>query len=322
MKKFKNEIDEKFHSLVTFVESCDYPALLNHILMKYAFAPASLQQSLKRYFDKYSFWGKIDFQTKDLSFFKNKATDISSHIKEFKWLYGKLEDYSSKLLLYAILNNWLNFDTLTLKRTMENGRFKQYFHLDLIPSAKDEIFVDVGSYYGETSLDFINTYGENYKRIYCYEITPAPLEFSKQHLHKFSNIIFRQKAVKNKNGFVLLQENGASSSANQTSDLQKHCDEANQSEVESVTLDDDIKEKITMVKMDIEGDEISALKGAKNHIKKDCPKLLISVYHNNNHLWQIPKLIHSLNKNYKFFLRNFCGSFYPTEIVLFALPCN
>ena len=72
--------------------------------------------------------------------------------------------------------------------------------------------------------------------------------------------------------------------------------------------------------MDIEGDELSALKGAKEHIKNDCPKLLISVYHNNNHLWQIPRLIYRYNKDYKFFLRYYGGDLYPTEVVLFALP--
>lgn len=78
-------------------------------------------------------------------------------------------------------------------------------------------------------------------------------------------------------------------------------------------------EKIDLIKMDIEGDELLALKGAKTHIKNDNPILLVSIYHKNNHLWQIPQYIHSINKNYKFYLRYYGGEIYPTEIILFAI---
>ena len=74
-------------------------------------------------------------------------------------------------------------------------------------------------------------------------------------------------------------------------------------EVELVTLDDDIKEKITFLKMDIEGSEINALLGAKNHIIKDHPKLAICTYHHYEHLWEIPKLIKSFNPDYRLYLR-------------------
>lgn len=318
-----NEIDQKFFELISFIENSNYDNLLEHMLRKYVSLPANLQISLKRYLQKYPFWGQINFPQNQIDYFERKAKDTYSHCKELKWLYKKLEDYSSKLLLFAILNNWINFDVETLKRTSEN-RFKHYFNLDLIPNADDEVFVDVGSYYGETTLDFINSYGNSYEKIFCYEITPQIIEASKNNLKDFKNIEFRQIAIKNKNGFTFIQENGVSSSANQTLDSNSNEQDFQTtsplSKVQCTTLDFDIKEKISMIKMDIEGDEVDALKGAKNHIANDTPKLLISVYHDNNHLWQIPKLIHKINKNYKYYLRNYNGNFYPTEIVLFALP--
>ena len=91
-------------------------------------------------------------------------------------------------------------------------------------------------------------------------------------------------------------------------------------EVEGVSLDEDIKEKISMVKMDIEGSEMKALAGMKEHIKNDTPILLISVYHNNTVLVEIPKYIRSLSENYDYYLRYYGGCVYATEIVLFALP--
>ena len=89
--------------------------------------------------------------------------------------------------------------------------------------------------------------------------------------------------------------------------------------IETVNLDEDIKEKIDIIKMDIEGEEYNALIGCKNHIINDKPILLISVYHNNTDLFRIPKLIYEYNNNYKFYLRNYGNNIFPTEIVLYAI---
>lgn len=90
-------------------------------------------------------------------------------------------------------------------------------------------------------------------------------------------------------------------------------------DIEVTTLDEDIKDKITLIKSDIEGFEQKAIEGAKNHIINDHPKLLISVYHSNEDLWKIPKMIHELSSDYKFYLRFNSSPIYPTEITLIAI---
>ena len=40
-----------------------------------------------------------------------------------------------------------------------------------------------------------------------------------------------------------------------------------------------VNEKVTFIKMDLEGWELLALEGSKRHILEDHPKLAISVYH-------------------------------------------
>lgn len=69
------------------------------------------------------------------------------------------------------------------------------------------------------------------------------------------------------------------------------------------TLDQDITEPVTLIKADIEGFEQKALEGAKHHILNDHPKLLFSVYHNNEDLWKIPQRIHQISPEYRFYLR-------------------
>ena len=70
---------------------------------------------------------------------------------------------------------------------------------------------------------------------------------------------------------------------------------------------------------DIEGYEQKALLGARGHIVREHPKLLFSVYHNNEDLWKIPRMIHEMSPDYKFYLRFDGSPIYPTEITLFAL---
>ena len=50
---------------------------------------------------------------------------------------------------------------------------------------------------------------------------------------------------------------------------------------------DDIKEKITFIKTDIEGAEYSAIKGARNHIINEHPKMAIPIYYGNKDIWRI-----------------------------------
>ncbi len=57
------------------------------------------------------------------------------------------------------------------------------------------------------------------------------------------------------------------------------------------------------IKMDIEGAEPDALRGAARIIGKHKPSLAVSLYHQPDHLWSLPKLIHSLNPDYRYYIR-------------------
>jgi FkbM family methyltransferase len=85
-----------------------------------------------------------------------------------------------------------------------------------------------------------------------------------------------------------------------------------------IRLDDAIKNiPVTFLKMDIEGAEPDALKGARNLITTQKPDLAISVYHSVNHFWDIPNLIFDFNPDYKFYLRTHTPA--TLESVLYAL---
>lgn len=269
------------------------------------------QKSIEKFLNDFKYWGTLDTEKNDYNEIYEKAKSLYEHIDDYIWLYNNLFDYSSKKLLFGILNNWYQYDFITLKESMSLN-YKHYFDLDIIPYSNNQVFVDVGAYIGDTTQDFINTYN-NYKKIYCYEVTLETMAKLKNNLSKYNNIIYKNKAVSNDNSIMYLKESDINSSANQI-------DNSGTIEVETVSLDNDILEKIDIIKMDIEGSEHNALIGCKNHIINDNPTLLISVYHNNEDLWKLPKLIYEYNNNYKFYLRYYSNYIFPTEIVLFAIP--
>lgn len=57
--------------------------------------------------------------------------------------------------------------------------------------------------------------------------------------------------------------------------------------------------QVNFIKMDIEGAEIHAIKGAKNTIKKYKPKLSIAVYHEYENASAIRDLVLSYRQDYK-----------------------
>ncbi len=71
-------------------------------------------------------------------------------------------------------------------------------------------------------------------------------------------------------------------------------------------------ENVTFIKMDIEGAEPQALRGASNIIREQTPKLAICVYHDFRHLWEIPIYINSLASKYRIYLRHHTNLEYET----------
>ena len=269
------------------------------------------RKSCENFFNKFLYWGKLDFQDKDFEFFELKASTLKNHINDFIWLYDKLCDYQSKKVLLALLDNWYNWNFTELASVVQN-LYDDYFDLDLIPKCEDEVFVDLGTYTGDSTLSFINNYGtDSYKKIYCYEINKENFGYLEANMKPYEDIKLRFKGVGSENGMMYLKENGELSA----------CQVSNDGEIpiNIVKLDDDIKEEITIIKSDIEGSEQKALMGARNHIMNEHPKLLISIYHSNDDVWQIPKMIKEMDDSYRFYLRYHGGMIYPTEITLVAL---
>ena len=92
--------------------------------------------------------------------------------------------------------------------------------------------------------------------------------------------------------------------------------------VDAITIDSFVEQnnisKIDFIKMDLENAEMDALKGAEKVILKYRPQLAISIYHSNEHFYNIPLYLQNLLDNYEFRLGHYRDSI--GETVLYAIP--
>ena len=77
------------------------------------------------------------------------------------------------------------------------------------------------------------------------------------------------------------------------------------------------EERITYIKMDIERSELQALRGAQNVIRRDRPRLAISIYHKPEDYYEIPFYVKSLVPEYKLYIRHHKSS--KNDTVLYAV---
>lgn len=92
-------------------------------------------------------------------------------------------------------------------------------------------------------------------------------------------------------------------------------------EVDVVTIDDYCKEnniKPDLIKMDIEGAELPALKGGMKTIRKYRPQLAISIYHCDRDYVEIPLYLKQNLENYEFKIGHYAPDIYET--ILYAIP--
>ncbi|MDE3032997.1 MAG: FkbM family methyltransferase [Acidobacteriota bacterium] len=74
----------------------------------------------------------------------------------------------------------------------------------------------------------------------------------------------------------------------------------------------------TLLKLDVEGAEPEALRGARNTIRAHQPFITAGLYHHPSHLWEVPLLLRSIHPGYRLHLRSHAHNGF--ELWLHAIP--
>ena len=185
-----------------------------------------------------------------------------------------------------------------------------YFN-DLTDDIHEGGMVDCGAYTGDSIQSFVNAYGKG-RKIFAFE--PDAKNYSKLLANTAGLDVVAVPA-----GVWSAQTTLRFSSGN---DAASGIQEEGAIEIKTDTIDHVVGDhKIAFIKMDVEGSELEALKGAAHVIQRDMPVLAISAYHKQEDLITLPQFIAGCkNENFKYdiFLRHH-GCTVP-ELVLYGIP--
>ena len=182
------------------------------------------------------------------------------------------------------------------------NKWRQYFlirdNFRVIPTAGDVVF-DCGACLGEISVLFGAMVGIT-GSVHMFD--PVPLHNRFLRLQKSYNPTLDNILYLNEMAVGVVSETINHGQNNEPKDISPGGLELNHYQITSLDdYADGLKlDKVDFIKMDIEGFEIPAIKGARRIIERYKPRLAISVYHRSDDIWKIPELICQLNPNYRF----------------------
>lgn len=227
-------------------------------------------------------------------------------------LAQRLADDQSRETLYGILLQRMEYNRSWIRDVRLGGR-DEYFGIasetNTFALGQREHFVDCGAHRGTVIQKFLSTTGWQYASLHAFEpdaenfaalqaLTPWPIERFKSY----------QLAVSDQTEILRFNQTGTMGSCISESGL---------SAIQCVRLDSMV-EKASFIKLDVEGFEVRALRGASQLLTQHRPRLAVASYHYAQDLLNIAQTIDELAPDYSFYLRHHFGYFYDT--ILYATP--
>ncbi len=181
-----------------------------------------------------------------------------------------------------------------LTRTSKLPGEMEYFDFEF---GEKEVFVQAGCYIGDTVEAFIKFRGSNPRDvIYTFEGDAGCYETAKENLKSYRNVYLYPLGLYDKVEHCYFSSKNSAFS--RVADFPLNGESA----LAVTTLDHFFEDKPalpTFIQLDIEGSEPQALLGAQNILKKAKPKLAICVYHCQDHIYTLPRIIQKANPAYK-----------------------
>lgn len=226
-------------------------------------------------------------------------------------IHRDLTDLISKKILDELISAKLSGQG---KRLLDLADNRQYFNeLTFCQNSENEIYVDCGAYVGDTIMKYVTFTNKVYRKIYAFEPIKENLLQLKEHVESFPNVEIINKGTWSKREILKFKKNGSASQV---------VEEGGEVEIPVIAIDEVVgDDKVTFIKMDVEGSELESLKGAQKTILHNMPKLAICCYHKRDDiidLYQFIKGFDNKRIKYQFYLRHHSNSAYET--VLYAIP--
>ncbi|MEA5003971.1 MAG: FkbM family methyltransferase [Christensenella sp.] len=166
---------------------------------------------------------------------------------------------------------------------------------DILRLSDQETYVDAGAYTGDTIAEFMQ-YAGGYRQIVAIEPDEKNFRRLEKSTEGLGNRMLCNCAAYDEDTYIRFDTRGGRNSAvgaqGKTICAQR---------IDSILGG----QEVTYIKLDVEGQEAAALRGAKETIQKYRPKMLVSAYHRNDDMFRLPLLVREMRDDYKVYLRHF-----------------
>lgn len=238
---------------------------------------------------------------------KRDREEFRNHQKELREVYKLLADEKSRQVLKNIIRFRVTKNRKYLRGIIQGS---QYFSEDIIKPGKEEVFVDCGAFDGDTLRNYLK-FNKDYKKIILFEPSASNMKRIKGYIarKKLEHIYCFQAGVGDRNHIAYFTD-GATADA---------CvSEKGNIQIQILALDQVGEcQDASFIKMDIEGSELEALKGAEKMILRKKPILAVCLYHKAEDYYKIPLYLQKLVPEYKFYIRHYFYGY--SETVLYAV---
>ncbi|WP_374361088.1 FkbM family methyltransferase [Pseudoduganella danionis] len=204
----------------------------------------------------------------------------------------------------------------------DHAHARQYYyhadHVQVRPEAGDQV-IDCGACFGETAVFFATSVGPN-GHVYSFDPLPHHVEVIEHNV--------RQNGLEQRVSVIAAavgaQSNHIASAGERFRDVNSpgFSMQGKEDQFPLLSIDDMVAQRgvqrIDYIKMDIEGFELEALKGAMRTIHSHRPKLAISLYHRIEDFHALPLFLQEHFPFYHFYLDHY--TIFGEETVLYATP--
>ena len=208
----------------------------------------------------------------------------TEHEEEIQQVYQSLADERSRQIYANIIN--FKMDQVDTKDEIWNRVLQPTNH---------EIYVDLGAYNGDTIREMLEYTRGKYHRI-------VAVEPDKKNYKKLVKFVGDTPSVQcyQYTAWCVDTELPFGAKAGRQSAIAADGIMTPARSVDNLLAGN----PLTLLKMDVEGAEREALWGASRSIARFAPKLMISLYHRNEDIFELPLLVKRINPRYRLFIRH------------------
>lgn len=233
--------------------------------------------------------------------------DFSEHLAQYLGLFLALSDEKSRRVLDGLIGYRLDYDSLQADAVADEYS-RQYFDAQLIAHNDHDVFVDLGGYDGDTAEKFIEYSGGSYAKVFVFEPDAHLLSRAAKRLAPYRNVELVPAGAYSRDGELRFAASGRTNGT--------ICEDG-EIVIPVRSLDSALVETPTLIKMDIEGAETEALRGAAQLLRRAKPRLAIAAYHYAPDLWRLVDVVREINPSYLFYLRHYSET--GLESVIYAV---